>query len=530
MPSSSNSSSRKKKGSTVEDALEQKLRKKKQQEKSYQDKLEAKIKQKQKVAYNNDDDEEEKLEEGMLSDEYGYKNDLSGRDSTTSSKKKRKKKKKPSSSSLDGSNKSVDNDGQPLFTRGGGDVRNKPPPSLEDIEKARNLQQNASDDPLRRAEAEAEQNKKKVNPKFADLHETGQWGGLNKWEKYGICLLTLGVIGVAIWLGIQFGGGGGDGDGGETGGNANTGPQTRSPTLSPSAKPTLAPTVTGYRLTTGLSMMKKISPSIALPNNPEALKGAKTRSGSTPQMLAAEFILYDDARKLSVRDPTFLERYALAVFYFANGGCSGDWITRTNWMDPVNATDHCGVAGGKGKWHGVFCSLKGRVTEIKMNSNYVTWKLPREFVAFTELSTLEVSDNRMVGELPSEAISMPKLFTLLLNNNDFEGVFPFDVVKQGAASLDTLWIQENSKLVGSIPTSFCSLGSITLDCANFQPQPVYVSADSSETTFEADCLAEPEGVSPREYTCNTGVGVPIEKPADAPVPAPRICGTPAAGT
>ncbi|KAL7493100.1 hypothetical protein ACHAWT_004582 [Skeletonema menzelii] len=529
MPSNSdnNNSSSRKKGSTVEDALEQKLRKKKQQEKAYQDKLEAKIRQKQKAAYNNnDDDEEEKLEEGMLADEYGYENDASGRSggrSTTSSKKKRKKKKP--SSSLDGSTKSTNNDGQPLFTRGGGDVRNKPPPTLEDIEKAR--QSAAATDPLRQAEAQAEQNKKKLNPKFADLQETGQWGGLNKWEKYGICLLTLGVIGVAIWLGIQFGGGGG---GEETGENANTGPQTRAPTMSPSMTPTLSPTVTGYRLTTGFSMMKEISPSISLPNNPEALKGAKTRSGSTPQMLAAEFILYDDAQKLSVRDPTFLERYALAVFYYANGGCSGDWITTTNWMDPVNATNHCGVAGGNGKWHGVFCSLQGRVTEIKMNGNYVTWKLPREFVAFTELSTLEVSDNRMVGELPTEAISMPKLFTLLLNNNDFEGVFPFDAVKQGAESLDTLWIQENSKLSGSVPTSFCSLGSITLDCANFQPQPVYVSPDSTETTFVNDCLAEPEGVSPREYTCNAEVGVPIEKAADAPVPAPRICGTPAAGT
>jgi len=454
--------------------------------------------------------------------------------SSKNSRRKKKKKRPSSSSSPSSSTKSLDNTkvdetttGQPLFTKGGNDVRNKPPPSLSDIEAAR---QAAAIDPLRAAEAKREKDKQKVNPKFADLHETGQWGGLSTWEKYGICVVTVGVIGVAIWLGIQFGGGSGGSEGVEKNAN-NLGVQTRAPTLTPSMTPTLAPTVTGYRLTTGLSMMKSISPSIALPNNPEALKGAKTQDGSTPQMLAAEFMLYDDAQNVSVRDPTFLERYALAVFYYANGGCSGDWITGTNWMDPVNATDHCGVsAGGSGRWHGVFCNLQGRVTEVKMNGNYVTWKLPREFAAFTELSTLEVSDNRMVGELPSEAISMPKLFTLLLNNNDFEGVFPFDVVKQGAASLDTLWIQENSGLSGRVPTSFCSLGSITLDCANFQPQPVYVSPDSTETTFVADCLAEPEGISPREYTCNTELGVPVEKPVDAPLPAPRICGTPAVGT
>ncbi len=528
MPSSSSN----RKPSTVEDAIEQKLRKKKEHEKAYQDKLEAKIRQKQKASassYNdNNDDEEEKLEEGMMmddsEDDYGYSKRSSGGGSSTGSSSKKKKSKKSSQTSSSSSKPLTDNNGQPLYTKGGGDVRNRPPPSLSDIEKARR----AAIDPLRAAEEEREKNKKKVNPKFADLHETGQWGGLSKWEKYGICLLTLGAIGVAIWLGIRFGGTSSSGSNNNE--TLQTGPQTRSPTLSPSMSPTFEPTIASYRLTTGLSMMKKISPTISLPNIPEALVGAKTNDGSTPQMLAAEFILYDDAQDISVRDPTFLERYALAVFYYANGGCSGDWITSTNWMDPVNATNHCGMADGTGKWHGVFCNLQGRITEVKMSGNYVTWKLPKEFVAFTELSTLEVSDNRMVGELPSEAISMPKLFTLLLNNNDFEGVFPFDVVKQGAPNLDTLWIQENAKLSGSVPMSFCSLGSITLDCDNFQPKPVYVSQDSSETTFVKDCLAEPEGISPREYTCNSEVGVPIEKPAGAPIPAPRICGTPAAGT
>jgi hypothetical protein len=518
MPSSS---VRKKGSSRVEDAIEQKLRKKKERDdkKLSQDRLEAKIKKKQETSYtynnyDDDDEEEEKLEEGMYLDR-------SSNSSRGSGSKKKKKKKSKKSSSSGAAAAATSSDGQPLFTKGGGDVRNRPPPSLADLEKSRQ----SAIDPFRAAEEEREKNKKKVNSRFADFHETGQWGGLSKWEKYGICLLTLGAIGVAIFLGIRFGGGGGD----KSNEIGQTEPQTKSPTLSPSVQPTFAPTLAGYRLTTGFSMMKQISPTIALPNNPEALIGAKNRAGSTPQMLAAEFILYDDAQMLSVRDPAFLERYALAVFFYANGGCSGDWMTSTNWMDPVNATYHCGEAGGSGRWHGVFCNLQGRVTEIKMNQNYVTWKLPKEFVVFEELSTLEVSDNRMFGELPIEAITMPKLFTLILSNNDFEGVFPFDEVKSKSASLDTLWIQENPKLSGSLPLSFCSLGSITLDCANFQPQPVYVG-QTSETTFVSDCEAEPEGISPREFTCNEGEGVPIEKPADAPVPSPRVCGTPAAGS
>lgn len=347
------SSSVKKKGSSrVEDAIEQKLRKKKERDdKLSQDRLEAKIKKKQETSYtynnhdDDDDEEEEKLEEGMYLD----RSSNSSRDG--SSKKKKKSKKSTSSTGAEAA--ATSSDGLPLFTKGGGDVRNRPPPSLADLEKSRQT----AIDPFRAAEEEREKNKKKVNSRFADFHETGQWGGLSKWEKYGICLLTLGAIGVAIFLGIRFGGGGDKSD--EIGQNES---QTKSPTLSPTVAPTFAPTLAGYRLTTGLSMMKQISPSIALPNNPEALIGAKNRAGSTPQMLAAEFILYDDAQMLSVRDPAFLERYALAVFFYANGGCSGEWITSTNWMDPVNATYHCGQAGGSGRWHGVFCNLQGRVT------------------------------------------------------------------------------------------------------------------------------------------------------------------------
>jgi hypothetical protein len=534
----------------------------------HQDKIAARIREKQQQqrrqqassfhSSNYDDDEEEKIEEGMIMSTSRIRAENDDYDDDISKSNRINKKSFSVTATNATSYKATsitnsDNNGrrkqqqkqqkQPISTQGGGeDVRNRPPPSLANLERSRQQQQRLA---IRASAEEAQDRhnknnnewnnnnkmkKQQVNSRFVDLHETGQWGGLTSCEKYGICLLTLIAIIVAIVLGVRFGSN-------NNLRNENTQTTTKAPlTLKPSIQPTWEPTVVGQRLPAGLALMKTISPTESLPiDNPEELMGSKTRPDSTPQMLAAEFMLYDDTlQSLSVHDPIFLERYALSVFYYANGGCVGDWISSNNWMmeDSVNNNNennvtHCGQVDGSGKWYGVFCNLQGRVTELKMSKNFVTWKLPHEFVALTELSTLDLSENRMVGELPSEAISMPGLFTLLLHNNDFEGMFPFDVVKKGAANLDTLWIQENPQLSGSVPFSFCSLGSITLDCANFQPQPVYVSSDSSVTTFESECKAESKGVSPREYTCNEGVGVPVEKPTWAPPPSPsRICGTP----
>lgn len=81
-----------------------------------------------------------------------------------------------------------------------------------------------------------------------------------------------------------------------------------------------------------------------------------------------------------------------------------------------------------------------------------------------------------------------------------------------------LWIQENSNMIGEITDDYCTLNSITLDCDNFKPLPVYTS-DGVTTTFEAQCIEE-KGTKPTEYTCNTDQGIPVTKPpSTAPVNA-----------
>lgn len=392
----------KSKSKSVEDAIERKLREKKRKEKAAaaaEDALEAKIRAKQRAADGVDQDAEEGLStsETSLDEKKPPARSKATESSSKSSKMTKSKQLPPDTSS-------------PLFQSGGGDVRNRPPPSLQTKPEV---------DPLRAAEEEKKKNTKQVNERYADLHETGQWGGLSKWEKYGLCFLALGAIGAAAGLGIKFTN--------DARTDAPTSMPSISPTKSPSTSPTLMPTDESYRGITGLEAIKAASPALALRvDTPEELIGASTDPTATPQEIAAEFVLYDDELQIPARDARFMERYALAVFYYSNGGCAGDWIDSTRWMNPKR--DHC-------EWYGVVCDLQGRVTELTMGGNYVTGKLLMELSQMKEMSTLDLSNNRMEGQVSVDALSIPSLFTLRLSNNEFSGDFPFDRLLEGSPLL-----------------------------------------------------------------------------------------------
>lgn len=386
---------------------------------------------------------------------------------------------------------------------GGSDARDRPKPSLSQLRKGRKPKESL--DPLREEELQRERNAKKINPRFAELHETGQWGGITKWEKYGICLLMLGVVVAAIVLGVKFGK--------KPKTPAPTSAPSRPPTSVPTSPPTLAPTGPNYREEEGLEMMRNASAKLSLPATPDELVGSGSDPNSTPQSLAAEYVLYDDPLLLPSRDPRFLERYALAVMHYINGGCSGVWTEDANWM---GGSDHCDG------WHGVTCDLRGRVVELSLSTNRLAGTIPIELGQLAELGVLDLSNNALTGTIPPEALSMAKLYTIQLNNNLLEGEFPFQV-KESAKILGNLWIQENSKLTGTITDAYCTLNSITLDCDNFGPKPVY-GPDGKLTTFQLNC-AEKTGTSPGEYTCN------FEEPTMPPAPdtsSSALCGIPVA--
>ena len=377
-------------------------------------------------------------------------------------------------------------------------------------------------DPLRAAEEQRKANAKPLNPKFADLHETGQWGRITKLEKFALFLLIIGAITAAIVLGYKFG----------------HIPKTSAPTIAPTKlrprpptnPPTMSPTGIDFRTEFGFEVLRNTSNKLSLPTTVDDLIGAKANPESTPQMLAAEYVLFDDPLVLDVRDARFLERYALIVFYYQNGGCAGHWLSSTNWM---TNTDHC-----DGKWYGIVCDLTNHVIEIQLSKNYITGRIPIELQNLVSLIALDLSNNALTGVVPYEAVSTNTTYTIQLNNNLLSGEFPFEEVRSRSPILGNLWIQENTDLKGTITEDYCILDSITLDCDNYSPQPVYpavpyvppgaISADISITTFQQNCYEQ--GLAPpREYTCNFDEPVPLTKsPVSVPSTAASvdICGVP----
>jgi hypothetical protein len=377
-------------------------------------------------------------------------------------------------------------------------------------------------DPLRAAEEQRKANAKPLNPKFADMYETGSWGSITRMEKCALLLLVIGSITTAIVLGYKFG----------------HVPSTSAPTVAPTKlrpipptnPPTMSPTGIDFRTKYGFEVLRNTSNKLSLPNTVDELVGAKTNPESTPQMIAAEYVLFDDPILIDVRDTRFLERYAIIVFYYQNGGCSGNWLVSTNWM---TNTDHC-----TGKWHGIECDLTNHVIEIQLSKNYITGRIPIELQNLGSLIALDLSNNALTGAVPYEAVSTNTTYTIQLNNNLLSGEFPFEEIRSRSPILGNLWIQENTDLMGTITEDYCNLESITLDCDNYSPQPVYpaipyvppgaITADISITTFQQNCY-EQGLVPPREYTCNFDDPVPYTKsPVSVPTTsaAVAICGVP----
>ena len=101
---------------------------------------------------------------------------------------------------------------------------------------------------------------------------------------------------------------------------------------------------------------------------------------TTPQGLATEWILNQDAAVACPDDPKFLQRWVLAVIYYSTNG--DQWVQCS---DNPAATDDCGnllpflgatrflSAGTECDWAGITCqTIDGglRVTQIELGKNH----------------------------------------------------------------------------------------------------------------------------------------------------------------
>lgn len=189
---------------------------------------------------------------------------------------------------------------------------------------------------------------------------------------------------------------------------------------------------------------------------------AKTGS---PQNRAAHWIANHDAERVEIpfrdEDPRrFIQRYSLAVLYYALGG--EKWAAQLNFL----ASDHeCG-------WNeeipdedkevyavGVSCNPELFVDSLLIPSNNLQGSFPDEIRRLSKLKFISLKHNELSGELPSALQHLTLLEYIDLKFNQVEGSIP-DYVGQ-LPHLQVLGLSHN-KLVGSLPASLASLRLKTL--------------------------------------------------------------------
>jgi len=184
------------------------------------------------------------------------------------------------------------------------------------------------------------------------------------------------------------------------------------------------------------------------------ISGEAVTIKGTPQYKARQWIANDDALMLSPGDPSLMQRYILALIYFATGGenwrvckndpsspqCKYKCYTKAHCsIDRCNAKNYYGkttgdcngtrfLSGGtECHWGGVICTHDGLVREIELGNNNLHGELPSEISELRYLRRLSVGFNQIVGTIPRSFGNITYMADLKLNHNGFSGSVPDEI-------------------------------------------------------------------------------------------------------
>ncbi|OEU06031.1 L domain-like protein [Fragilariopsis cylindrus CCMP1102] len=120
-----------------------------------------------------------------------------------------------------------------------------------------------------------------------------------------------------------------------------------------------------------------------------------------PTAKAIDWLINDESENSMCEDPFFLERYALAVIYFATySGCKYTMISTMR---------HC-------VWPNIICD-EGTVISLEMINDELTGSIPSEIGLMTSLVNLDLRGNAFTGSIPSEIGLMTSIGYLQYQRN-----------------------------------------------------------------------------------------------------------------
>lgn len=161
---------------------------------------------------------------------------------------------------------------------------------------------------------------------------------------------------------------------------------------------------------------------------------AALQDSSTPQYKALQWILFGEhSNPLSYDSPNLIQRYCLAVLYYASSG--DHWARCGQSPETSLSTSISTCLDEHGKlsyrflssqdecsWFGIRCT-NGNVASIVLQNNNLVGSFPSELCELQDLLYLVLSNNLLEGAVPSNLRKLQNLRTLLLNQNKFSIIF-----------------------------------------------------------------------------------------------------------
>jgi len=179
-----------------------------------------------------------------------------------------------------------------------------------------------------------------------------------------------------------------------------------------------------------------------------------------PQYLAANWMADVDPLQYDTSDDRFVQRYALATFYFAMGG--NNWTHTRNFL---TAQDECAWAHdehidawvGQAFDMGVTCNANLQVRNLFVPENNLHGEIPSELRHLTNLEMICLPYNSIRGTVPEIFGNLRSLNYLDLKFNDMTGKLPASV--GDVENLEVLGFS-NNRMTGSVPNNYGTLGRL----------------------------------------------------------------------
>lgn len=173
---------------------------------------------------------------------------------------------------------------------------------------------------------------------------------------------------------------------------------------------------------------------------------------TSPQGQAFEWIVNGDERMVYDDDANLIQRYVMAVLWFATSG--ENWIEDgLKWMSELHECqwNKKGLSRITG---GIICDDDLMISTIDLSDHNLVGPLPVEIGYLHSLQHLYLDNNRLTGGIPATIGLLTNLTNLYLDHNSLSGIVPNQF--EDMVNLAEIQISNND-LWGTVPSSICKL-------------------------------------------------------------------------